>query len=97
MVEGEDLCVRHACLLWLSPRRCLWLWGQVPHSPVRSRGMGRALRSMGGGKWGTGLHSRSFCAYSGQNDHVQGQDFTNAQNWGQDLKLVRQGLLSEPE
>lgn len=60
-------------------------------------GNGKSLKVDGGGKWGTGLHSRSFCAFSGQNDHNQGQDFTNAQNWGQDLKLVREGLLSEPE
>lgn len=31
-------------------------------------GNGGSLRVEGGGKWGTGLHARSFCAFSGQND-----------------------------
>ena len=31
-------------------------------------GNGKLLHVDGGGKWGTGLHARSFCAYSGQED-----------------------------
>ena len=31
-------------------------------------GNGRSLHVEGGGKWGTGLHARSFCAFSGQED-----------------------------
>ena len=49
----------------------------------------------GGGKWGTGLHARSFCAYSGQEDLQFWDDEGNpleethkgepghAQSWGQ--------------
>jgi hypothetical protein len=37
-------------------------------------GNGKLLHVDGGGKWGTGLHARSFCAYSGQEDL---QFFTN--------------------
>ena len=31
-------------------------------------GNGKVLKLEDGGKWGTGLHARSFCAYSGQED-----------------------------
>ena len=31
-------------------------------------GNGKLLKVDGGGKWGTGLHARSACAYSGQED-----------------------------
>ena len=31
-------------------------------------GNGTSLHVEGGGKWGTGLHARSFCAFSGQED-----------------------------
>ena len=61
------------------------------------------------GKWGTGLHARSFCAYSGQEDL---QFFTDdgdqtpldvvtkgvpghAQSWGQIPKSVRDGMPAE--
>jgi hypothetical protein len=37
-------------------------------------GNGKLLQVDGGGKWGTGLHARSACAYSGQEDL---QFFTN--------------------
>lgn len=55
------------------------------------------------GKWGTGLHARSLCAYSGQEDlqyfteHGDGPpvadpihgDPAHAQSWGQIPKAVR--------
>ena len=61
------------------------------------------------GKWGTGLHARSFCAYSGQEDL---QFFTDdgdgtpndvvikgvpghAQSWGQIPKAVRDSFPAE--
>ena len=60
------------------------------------------------GKWGTGLHARSFCAYSGQEDL---QFFTDdgdgtakpatkgapghAQSWGQVPKSVRDTFPAE--
>src|SRR4051795_4351752 len=31
-------------------------------------GNGKSLHVDGPGKWGTGLHARSFCAFSGQED-----------------------------
>src|SRR6478735_11917560 len=57
-------------------------------------GNGKSLHVDGGGKWGTGLHARSFCAFSGQEDlqfapggskGVPG----HAQSWGQIPKAVR--------
>jgi hypothetical protein len=58
-------------------------------------GTGKSLKVDGGGKWGTGLHSRSLCAYSGQeDDQYLNHDGTpkaeptkgdpgHAQSWGQ--------------
>ena len=37
-------------------------------------GNGRKLLTFEGSKWGTGLHARSFCAYSGQEDLQWFQD-----------------------
>ena len=64
-------------------------------------GNGKSLTVEGGGKWGTGLHGRSFCAYSGQED-LQYQDHegnpldvihkgdpARAQSWGQIPKADR--------
>jgi hypothetical protein len=57
-------------------------------------GNGKSLHVDGGGKWGTGLHARSFCAFSGQED-LQFQDGGSkgvpghAQSWGQIPKAVR--------
>src|SRR3954468_8420166 len=57
-------------------------------------GNGKSLHVDGPGKWGTGLHARSFCAFSGQEDlqfatggskGVPG----HAQSWGQIPKSVR--------
>ena len=62
-------------------------------------GNGKSLHVDGGGKWGTGLHARSFCAFSGQEDlqfapggskGVPG----HAQNWGQIPKADRDFLTS---
>jgi len=61
------------------------------------------------GKWGTGLHARSFCAYSGQEDRqffTDDSDTTrvdqvvkgvpgHAQSWGQFPKAVRDSLPAE--
>ena len=61
------------------------------------------------GKWGTGLHARSFCAYSGQEDlqfftddgdgtpvdHVVKGVPAHAQSWGQIPKAVRDSLPAE--
>ena len=64
-------------------------------------GNGKVLKVDGGGKWGTGLHGRSFCAYSGQEDNQfldhEGNplpeptkgDPAHAQSWGQIPKAVR--------
>ena len=57
-------------------------------------GNGRSLHVDGGGKWGTGLHARSECAFSGQEDlqFVDDNDVPHAttkgepghaQSWGQ--------------
>jgi len=58
----------------------------------------------GGGKWGTGLHARSFCAYSGQEDLQFWDDEGNpleethkgepghAQSWGQIPKAARDAI-----
>ena len=64
-------------------------------------GNGKSLHVDGGGKWGTGLHGRSFCAYSGQED-LQYWDENGdplevahkgvpgrAQSWGRIPKAVR--------
>jgi hypothetical protein len=57
-------------------------------------GNGQSLKVDGGGKWGTGLHARSFCAFSGQED-LQFEpggskgDPGHAQSWGQIPKFVR--------
>src|SRR5262245_24127393 len=61
------------------------------------------------GKWGTGLHARSFCAYSGQQDlqfFTDDSDQTrvdvvvkgvpsHAQSWGQIPKEVRDSFPAE--
>ena len=57
-------------------------------------GNGKSLHVDGGGKWGTGLHARSFCAFSGQEDlqFVDGGskgDPGHAQSWGQIPKADR--------
>lgn len=64
-------------------------------------GNGKVLKVDGGGKWGTGLHGRSFCAYSGQEDlqylDEEGNplaephkgDPGRAQSWGQIPKAGR--------
>jgi hypothetical protein len=62
-------------------------------------GNGKVLKVDGGGKWGTGLHARSFCAYSGQEDlqYMEGGskgDPAHAQSWGQIPKADRDFLLS---
>jgi hypothetical protein len=50
------------------------------------------------GKWGTGLHARSFCAYSGQEDLQFGPDADpnagHAQSWGQIPKEFRDFLTT---
>ena len=56
-------------------------------------GNGKSLKVEGGGKWGTGLHGRSFCAFSGQED-LQFPPFSDptaghAQSWGQIPNFVR--------
>jgi hypothetical protein len=57
-------------------------------------GNGKSLHVDGGGKWGTGIHARSFCAYSGQED-LQFEEGGSkgvpghAQSWGQIPKAVR--------
>jgi hypothetical protein len=56
-------------------------------------GTGKSLKVEGGGKWGTGLHARSFCAFSGQED-LRYPPFSeptagHAQSWGQIPKSVR--------
>jgi hypothetical protein len=64
-------------------------------------GNGKVLKVEDGGKWETGLHARSFCAYSGQEDNqfldhegdplpeVTRGDPAHAQSWGQIPKVVR--------
>ena len=56
-------------------------------------GNGKSLKVDGGSKWGTGLHGRSFCAYSGQED-LQYPPYSDptaghAQSWGQIPKFAR--------
>ena len=67
-------------------------------------GNGKSLKVDGGGKWGTGLHGRSFCAYSGQEDlqfvDHNGDPLANpqkgvpghAQSWGQIPHEARQAI-----
>jgi hypothetical protein len=69
-------------------------------------GNGKSLHVDGGGKWGTGLHARSFCAFSGQEDlqfldeHDVPLDTPHkgvpghAQSWGQIPKEGRDFLTS---
>ena len=62
-------------------------------------GNGKSLHVEGGGKWGTGLHARSFCAFSGQEDlqFEEGGskgDPGHAQSWGQIPKADRDFLTS---
>jgi hypothetical protein len=70
-------------------------------------GTGKSLTIEDGGKWGTFLHGRSECAFSGQED-LQYQDeqgnplpeFTkgspgHAQSWGQIPKEFRDVLTAE--
>lgn len=57
-------------------------------------GNGKSLKIDGGGKWGTGLHSRSLCAFSGQEDDQFGPGGSkgvpgHAQSWGQIPKADR--------
>jgi hypothetical protein len=60
-------------------------------------GNGTSLHVDGGGKWGTGLHARSFCAFSGQEDlqfEAGGSkgDPGHAQSWGQIPKAARDAI-----
>jgi hypothetical protein len=68
-------------------------------------GNGKSLHVEGGGKWGTGLHARSMCAFSGQEDlqFVDDHDVPHAttkgvpghaQSWGQIPKEFRDFLTS---
>ena len=72
-------------------------------------GNGRKL-TFEGSKWGTGLHARSLCAYSGQEDlqffQDEGTDLipvenpvkgvpNHSQNWGQIPKAVRDGFPAQ--
>ena len=64
-------------------------------------GTGKSLHVDGGGKWGTGLHARSVCAFSGQEDLQFQADGTitkgvpgHAQSWGQIPKEFRDFLTS---
>ena len=68
-------------------------------------GNGKVLKT-DSGKWGTGLHGRSFCAFSGQEDLQFLDDLGNplpvahkgdpghAQSWGQIPKAGRDFLTS---
>jgi hypothetical protein len=69
-------------------------------------GNGKSLKVDGGGKWGTGLHARSECAFSGQED-LQFLDENgvpldtthkgtpaHAQSWGQIPKADRDFLTA---
>ena len=60
-------------------------------------GNGKSLHVDGGGKWGTGLHGRSFCAFSGQEDlqfEAGGSKGVpgHAQSWGQIPKAGRDAI-----
>jgi hypothetical protein len=62
-------------------------------------GNGKVLKLEDGGKWGTGLHARSFCAYSGQEDDQFADggakgDPAHAQSWGQIPKEFRDFLAT---
>lgn len=69
-------------------------------------GNGRSLKIADGGKWGTFLHARSECAYSGQEDAQYQDQFGNplpvftkgvpghAQSWGLIPKADRDFLTS---
>ncbi|HKO33442.1 MAG TPA: hypothetical protein VJY85_06820 [Candidatus Limnocylindria bacterium] len=73
-------------------------------------GNGRKLLTLEDSKWGTGLHARSLCAYSGQEDLQWFQDEGtdqipvenpvkgvpgHAQSWGQIPKAVRDSFPVE--
>ena len=53
-------------------------------------GNGKSLK-VEDSKWGTGLHARSFCAFSGQNDeyHQVSTEHPRVQSWGQIPKAMR--------
>jgi len=74
-------------------------------------GNGKSLHVDGGGKWGTGLHARSFCAFSGQEDLQFFDENDNplpvphkgtpahAQSWGQiphDVRVFLTSIGSNP-
>lgn len=52
-------------------------------------GTGESLKVEGGGKWHTGLHARSLCAYSGLNDEQTAEEPGRVQNWGSIPKEMR--------
>ena len=73
-------------------------------------GNGRKVMTIENSKWGTGLHARSLCAYSGQEDLQFFQDEgtdqvpvenpikgvpNHSQSWGQIPKAVRDGFPAE--
>lgn len=51
-------------------------------------GSGKSLKT-DDGKWGTGLHARSFCAFSGLNDERTADEPGRVQNWGSIPKAFR--------
>ncbi|MFP5343881.1 MAG: hypothetical protein ACLGIJ_13325 [Candidatus Limnocylindria bacterium] len=51
-------------------------------------GTGRSLKT-DDGMWGTGLHARSLCAYSGLNDDRTAEEPGRVQNWGTIPKAFR--------
>lgn len=68
-------------------------------------GNGKSLHVDGGGKWGLGLHARSICAFSGQEDlqfiddeglpHPTTKGVpSHAQSWGQIPKEFRDVLTA---
>lgn len=69
-------------------------------------GNGRSLK-VENSKWGTGLHARSSCAFSGQEDaqyfeedgtpkhHITRGDPGHAQSWGRIPKSVRDQLATQ--
>ena len=55
-------------------------------------GNGKSLKVEDGGKWHTGLHARSLCAFSGLNDEITPEEPGKTQNWGTIPKEMRDAI-----
>jgi hypothetical protein len=103
-VNGEALMIRRMLIAIAAVAITVGVTGPVHAGEVTGNG---TLKHIEDSKWGTGLHSRSLCAFSGQEDlQFFNEDGTakdpatrgdpgHAQSWGQIPKVVRDELTTE--